>query len=169
MTSESYVRCRKKWAWKIDPLSEMTMQHIFLAFFAGMLLGMLPALFVLRENQRAKQLQDELERLKNEFAVYRGEVNQHFSKTSNLFQELTSNYRSVYEHLAQGAHSLCSEQPDVPRLDLPETKLLPDENETEWEANAGTVPPHTDEMEGAARDNPGPQDKGKSENLEGKK
>ncbi len=123
------------------------MQEIILAFLAGLLLGMVPAIFTLRENRRAKQLQRELDELKSTHTAYREEVKQHFTQTSDLFQELTTNYRNVYEHLAKGAHSLCSEQQDIPRLDLPETKLLDNEKDAEWEANAGAVPPHADDIE----------------------
>ena len=76
-------------------------------------------------DKRTRRLQQELEVARAELTDYRGKVNQHFLKTSLLFTRLTDNYREVYEHLASGAQSLCSDKPAAPHLDLPKKKILP--------------------------------------------
>jgi hypothetical protein len=52
-------------------------------------------------------------------------VQQHFTRTSDLFQHMTTQYRELYDHLAQGAQSLCDTIPATPELDLSERELLP--------------------------------------------
>lgn len=51
----------------------------------------------------------ERERVEGELRGYRERVAEHFSETSERLHELTVQYRSVYEHLAQGASELCPE------------------------------------------------------------
>jgi uncharacterized membrane-anchored protein YhcB (DUF1043 family) len=83
--------------------------------------------FIARQikDERTRQLEQQLESARNEMTSYRGEVNQHFLKTSLLVSKLTDNYREVYEHLATGAQKLCKERPPTPELKLPETTILP--------------------------------------------
>ena len=51
----------------------------------------------------------ERERVEGELRGYRERVAAHFSETSERLHDLTVQYRSVYEHLAQGASELCPE------------------------------------------------------------
>jgi uncharacterized membrane-anchored protein YhcB (DUF1043 family) len=51
----------------------------------------------------------EITRKREQMDAYRGEVVEHFTGTSGLLRELTHQYRAVYDHLAQGASSLCPE------------------------------------------------------------
>ncbi len=76
------------------------------------------------KDKRTLELEEKLTTARNELAGYRGDVNQHFLKTSLLLGKLTNNYREVYEHLATGAQKLCNENPNTPELDLPDTKIL---------------------------------------------
>jgi uncharacterized membrane-anchored protein YhcB (DUF1043 family) len=77
------------------------------------------------KDKRTRELEEKLAATRTELADYRGEVNQHFLKTSLLVGKLTNNYREVYEHLATGAQKLCNEKPGTPKLDLPDTNILP--------------------------------------------
>jgi len=83
------------------------------------------------KDKRTLVLEEKLASARNELAGYRGDVNQHFLKTSLLLGKLTNNYREVYEHLATGAQKLCNEKPNTPELDLPDTKILPSMEVTE--------------------------------------
>jgi uncharacterized membrane-anchored protein YhcB (DUF1043 family) len=74
--------------------------------------------------ERERKLQETLEAERNAHNAYREQVNTHFAKTSELFQDMTDNYRAVYHHLAQGAHELCESGQETPQLDLPEAKLV---------------------------------------------
>lgn len=88
------------------------------------------------KDKRTLELEEKLTTARNELAGYRGDVNQHFLKTSLLLGKLTNNYREVYEHLATGAQKLCNEKPNTPKLDLPDSKILPSMEITEDETPA---------------------------------
>ena len=94
-------------------------------FLAGLAVGGLLVYLMLRSDHvRRRELQREVQRLEAELKAYREQVQQHFRRTSDLFQTLTTSYRSFYEHLATGARSLCREERVVAALDLPEARLL---------------------------------------------
>ena len=94
-------------------------------FLAGLVVGALTAYLAMRpDHLKRRELQAEVERLTSELRAYREQVYQHFRGTSELFQNLTASYRAVYEHLAIGARSLCSQDRLGPALDLPEKRLL---------------------------------------------
>jgi uncharacterized membrane-anchored protein YhcB (DUF1043 family) len=59
--------------------------------------------------ERARELEDRLQLAEDEMNRYRHEVSEHFGQTSKLLRDLTLQYRNVYEHLAEGARSLCPE------------------------------------------------------------
>lgn len=62
-----------------------------------------------REAARARALEEQLGRAEAEQARYRAQVSDHFVETSRRLRDLTLQYKSVYEHLADGARSLCPE------------------------------------------------------------
>jgi len=81
-----------------------------LCLLAGIVLGALIARFGLRrDSARARQLEEELRAAEAEHSRYRAQVSEHFSETSRRLRDLTLQYKSVYEHLADGARSLCPE------------------------------------------------------------
>lgn len=57
----------------------------------------------------AESLREQLKAAHDEHDQYRLNVVDHFSGTSDLLRELTVQYRSVYEHLTEGASKLCPE------------------------------------------------------------
>ena len=57
----------------------------------------------------AESLREQLRAAHDEHDQYRLNVVDHFSGTSDLLRELTVQYRSVYEHLTEGASKLCPE------------------------------------------------------------
>lgn len=64
-----------------------------------------------REFARAETgaARDETARIRSEFDDYREGVVDHFTGTSGLLRGLTLQYRAVYEHLTDGATTLCPE------------------------------------------------------------
>jgi len=62
-----------------------------------------------RTAERARDLEDRLQLAEEEMNQYRAQVSDHFSDTSKLLRDLTLQYRNVYEHLAEGARTLCPE------------------------------------------------------------
>jgi len=55
---------------------------------------------------------------------YRQQVTKHFSKTAELVNTLTMNYRAVYEHLATSAVNLCDEEVAILGDAVPNERLL---------------------------------------------
>ncbi len=58
--------------------------------------------------QEAQGLKDSLEQVQSEYETYKSEVTQHFTKTAELVNSMTDNYRNVHTHLASGAQTLCT-------------------------------------------------------------
>jgi len=77
-----------------------------LIIFAGM--GIFIGTRISSDKRRIRELEDELAVAKKEMEAYRGKVNSHFKKTSELFTQMTSSYRAIYLHLAEGSQDLCT-------------------------------------------------------------
>jgi len=58
--------------------------------------------------QETQKLKDSLNQVQSEFDIYKAEVTQHFTKTAELVNSMTDNYRNVHTHLAGGAQTLCT-------------------------------------------------------------
>jgi uncharacterized membrane-anchored protein YhcB (DUF1043 family) len=80
-----------------------------LSFLLGTVIGCILTYVTVARNNRTHQLQMELNELTDDFRDYRDQVTLHFMRTSELVQEMTQSYRSVYEHLASGAQHLCGD------------------------------------------------------------
>ncbi len=89
-----------------------------IAFALGLAAGYAIHFFLNADNKRSEALAQELEKLKAETARYRGEVAEHFERTSELVQDMTSSYKKVYEHLASSSAKLCGDAIQEPRLDF---------------------------------------------------
>lgn len=89
-----------------------------LFFAVGFIAGSLVLMVIfLPGRQHDKEAADELVKIKNELAsikdeyqIYRNNVGHHFSKTAELVHSMTKSYHSIYQHLAEGAQSLCDDQ-----------------------------------------------------------
>ncbi len=108
-------------------------------FVAGAAVGAL-VMYLLRHRLLGGQgLQSKLAELETEAENYREQVDQHFERTADLFQEVTEKYRNLHDHLAQGATGLARGAKRLPPIELPD-QMLP---ETLDDAEAITVPPRT--------------------------
>jgi uncharacterized membrane-anchored protein YhcB (DUF1043 family) len=85
-------------------------------FVVGVICGAVVASIVLPSRREIERLTAELTALKSEHASYKGHVSKHFLKTSELVANMTASYKAVYDHLATGAQSLCS---DTEALEAP--------------------------------------------------
>lgn len=94
-------------------------------FALGIGAGFLLAWLALPHRRRVRQLEHALEDAQQEITEYRGQVNKHFKRTAELFEEMTQRYREIYRHLATGAQTLCEERPQSLQLDFPERSNLP--------------------------------------------
>jgi len=97
----------------------------------GLMIGGLIGYLVRPDTQLKKkhaEMESALEQTKAEFSDYKHQVANHFLTTAELVNGMTESYRSVHEHLAQGANTLCSELVGVKQLDIKQTELLDKEN-----------------------------------------
>lgn len=76
----------------------------------GLAAGFGAAYWFVFKNKRTAQLQADLEEHKARFDAYQAQVDEHFVKTSELFQGMTRHYSALHEHLAAGAQALCSDE-----------------------------------------------------------
>ena len=83
---------------------------ILIALAAGALLGIVVGRRASLDRLRCQELEAELSRVREGATRYREDVAEHFTKTSELVKGLTLQYRTVYDHLAEGARTLCPER-----------------------------------------------------------
>jgi len=95
-----------------------------LSFALGLVLGCIGTYLIIGRYSHTAKLREELSELRERFSDYRDQVTQHFMRTSELVQEMTQNYRAVYEHLATGAQELCEGEVETPSLDTSNKDLL---------------------------------------------
>ena len=96
------------WMWSVG----------LITFALGLAAGYAIHFFLNADNKRSEALAQELEKLKDDTAQYRGEVAEHFERTSELVQDMTSSYKKVYEHLASSSAKLCGDAIQEPQLDF---------------------------------------------------
>src|SRR5262245_64260866 len=85
----------------------------------GLVLGLFGTPGDSKSRKRVRELEDELERLRQQQERYRESVAQHFGRTSDIFRNLTGDYRALYAHLADGARNLASEEVPALRFEQP--------------------------------------------------
>jgi uncharacterized membrane-anchored protein YhcB (DUF1043 family) len=100
------------------------------------------------------ELEREKDQARNELGQYREEVSAHFERTAELFDKVTADYRSLYEHLALSARQLGAiegestpqplEKPEQRRLGAVATPETPDAPETSETPEASATPAATD-------------------------
>ena len=117
----------------MDPITSALDVRVFAALALALAAGFAGGFFFCRHTarvERLRQLQRELEEVQAEHRSYRNRVANHFGTTSQHLQELTMEFRNMYLHLTEGAHSLCGEhstqldsgladRPSAPIVDAP--------------------------------------------------
>ena len=127
------------------------------SIISGLVIGLGIAYLTNKDKIRAKQLQNELDALEQRFTDYRNQVSEHFLQTSELVDKMTSSYREVYEHLAKGSESLCSDSMHTPALDLPNAGIYSIDTSPETEISHdefGEDMPSQDNADGQLGDAP---------------
>ncbi len=79
----------------------------------GAVLGFLLTRTLHPQAQQRKELEDQLEKTRDELKEYQQAVTTHFLDTSARVNNLTESYRSLHEHLASGAMHLAN--PEISR------------------------------------------------------
>lgn len=83
-----------------------SMIYVFSAGIIGLLIGM-AAMYLM---QRKSTDQSQTKAVEQKLAQYQQEVEQHFAKTADLIDNLTSSYQEVFQHLSDSAEQLLSEE-----------------------------------------------------------
>jgi uncharacterized membrane-anchored protein YhcB (DUF1043 family) len=89
---------------------------LLLLWFAGgaavgaLLVGWLGRRGARLAEERAAQLERELEETRGEVDAQGERIARHFARTSDLFRELTERYTQLYAHLAEGARHFCTDE-----------------------------------------------------------
>jgi len=74
------------------------------AILAALLIGGLLGRLILRKDgQDRSGLRRQLDEMKQQHQTYQIDVTEHFSRTSNLIEEMNSNYARIQDHLNNGA------------------------------------------------------------------
>jgi hypothetical protein len=92
-------------------------------FVAGGITGVAAALRFSAFARRIRRLEDEIRALRQQDEIYRQSVADHFDRTSEIFRDLTGQYRALYTHLSEGARALCRDA--VPALRFDQGVMLP--------------------------------------------
>ncbi len=108
--------------------------YIWLILASMLAVGVLVGYFMGRNKgdtsaPKVQELEDSVTQVNLEMKQYRSQVTDHFEKTAGLFNQLTNDYRKVYEHLANSSEQLCGDQVAKLKSLTAETKVLEGEGE----------------------------------------
>ncbi len=89
--------------------------YIWLILASMLAVGIIFGYFIGRGREvspsaQIRELEDKLTQQQQDMDQYKSEVTDHFGKTAELFNQLTNDYRAVYEHLANSSEQLCGDQ-----------------------------------------------------------
>ena len=98
---------------------------IVLSFVIGLVAGLLIGFVSWKRNKGSEHYQ----KLEQEFADYKKNVNSHFDQSSTLFKGITEQYVELYNHISRGSVDLCDPTKDgEAQLEQLEIKPLPKED-----------------------------------------
>lgn len=102
-------------------LSVTTLIIAAAAFVIGLIIGAGILQLAGKSQRKSRELAKDIQNKESEINDYRNEVEQHFTQTSKLLDDLANNYREIHNHLANGAENLCEKEPHQPIIKpLPE-------------------------------------------------
>ncbi len=87
-------------------------QTVALIAFLSVLAGLIAGAWIISKlspsHQNRQALEKHIQKLQRQQQDYQDQVNQHFSKTAELLNQMTESYRDVHNHLANSAAELTS-------------------------------------------------------------
>jgi uncharacterized protein len=99
----------------------------------GLVVAFVAGRYTAPRTARLRDLERQRDEATGELRRFQDEVNSHFERTGQLFNEITGSYRSLYEHLADGAQRLGRNPGSTILSTAPEQRRLqerPDERAT---------------------------------------
>lgn len=112
---------------------------ILAVFGVGMLWGFVVGRSKNTSLRRAEQLETELTDLRDQTSEYKQQVSQHFAKTADVVNAMTSNYRALYDQLIKGAEDLCGDHLASAKLDPSQVRYIEHRHNIN-ESKEGTAP-----------------------------
>ncbi|MEM7543680.1 MAG: DUF1043 family protein [Pseudomonadota bacterium] len=85
--------------------------------FAAVVVGCILGYVAARVTQHQRGAARKVEALEKQHSDYRDSVTSHFQDTAELLEQMTAQYRAVYQHMADGAQSLCDVNGENPQLE----------------------------------------------------
>ena len=93
---------------------------IITVLVAGLIFGCLLAYAILKRKNNPDA--EAAVAIKEEFEEYKDKVDDHFNKTSEMFKDVTTQYKKLYDHMAVGAIELSkADTISMPRLEMQDT------------------------------------------------
>ena len=112
---------------------EFSLIQLLLMFAVVTLIGVIVGYMIVEVKGRNKEQDEKIQELESEIAVleeHKAQVSGHFQKTAALLHDMTGQYKAIYEHMADGAQTLCDDQESVAVVKSLQSGLLPKENLT---------------------------------------
>lgn len=85
--------------------------------------GVLGRLFLKKDGQDRSSLRRQLDELKKQHQAYQINVTEHFSRTTDLIEELNKNYSQIQDHLSRGAEEFVKPEYRLESARSGETRL----------------------------------------------
>ena len=138
----------------MNGISEDMVVPALIGAIAGIFLGYLFGRRSAPGSEENRDLQRQLENLRDERGRFEQRVNEHFADTAGKLNALTENYREVYDQIASGAAALCT-QSSSPRFDALAAPADGVDGGTTIEADSVVVEPPRDYAPKTSPDEPG--------------
>lgn len=87
----------------------MTWEYALIGLVVGIVIGAVAMRFGNRKLRQQQSLQYELEKNKAELEEYREELVSHFARSAELLDNMATDYRQLYQHMAKSSSSLLPE------------------------------------------------------------
>jgi len=111
---------------------EFTLLQLLLMFAVVSLIGLIIGYMFVNVRGSNRKQDEKIQQLENEIAVleeHKAQVSHHFQKTASLLHDMTGQYKAIYEHMAEGAQTLCDDHEGAEVLESLQSGLLLGEKE----------------------------------------
>ncbi|GEA50559.1 membrane protein [Vibrio inusitatus NBRC 102082] len=119
--------------------------YAIVSLFVGIIIGVIISRVTTPQYQKQKELQKELETSKFELEQQRQDLNDHFSASAQILDNIGKEYRKLYEHMANTSNELL---PNLPAQDNPFAERI-EVNDSRSETTTSSDEPPKDYANGA--------------------
>ncbi|CAM2815306.1 Z-ring associated protein ZapG [Vibrio rarus] len=112
--------------------------YAIVGLFVGIIIGVIISRITTPQYKKQKQLQKDLESSKFQLEQQRQDINDHFSESAQILDNIGKEYRKLYEHMANTSNDLL---PNLPAQDNPFAKRITSDEEDNDQATSTSEPP----------------------------